>query len=382
MSSIKPRLTIEETKQIMLQWKYLLKGVRTTYLTGHSGPFIKDLRYFDQNEVTTGCKPEDWELSKEYNQLKASTTLTHLNKKLETEAFLIVKDSKIIYEKYGNALSKDSYSNSFSMAKSITVAILFRCISEGHIESLNTKAKEFITNLSGEYANELTLGDLASMSAGISWEEHYKSPFSDNAKAFFSEDIKKVMQKIKVVNKPGEKFEYQSGATQLLGMCIEIATQQSLSELLSIYFWKPLGMRQNAKWQVDSFKSNVTKCYCCISSNARDFARFGLLWQQNGYWNGQQLIPKELAILAQKPKFKTSPQYGYGLWLSQYKGKNISYMRGILGQYVINIPEDQLIIVRLGNKRYTPDAEGNPGKDFYTYIDETYNMLKKNTDES
>lgn len=52
-------------------------------------------------------------------------------------------------------------------------------------------------------------------------------------------------------------------------------------------------------------------------------------------------------------------------------------MRGILGQYVISIPEDDLVIVRLGHKRSLPKVNGSPGKDFYTYIDETYSMLKQ-----
>jgi len=69
--------------------------------------------------------------------------------------------------------------------------------------------------------------------------------------------------------------------------------------------------------------------------------------------------------------------YGYGFWLSNHKNKKIFVMRGILGQYVITIPEDNLIIVRLGHKRgnFMPNVSFTD--DFFIYIDETYEMLKK-----
>lgn len=157
-------------------------------------------------------------------------------------------------------------------------------------------------------------------------------------------------------------------------MVIEKATKQTLSNYLSKSFWKPMGMSQNAKWQLDSNESGMEKAFCCIASNARDFSRFGQLWLHKGKVNNQQLIPKVLAIKAQQPRFENSPQYGYGLWLTKYKGKKVTYMRGILGQYVICIPEDNLIITRLGHHRSIP-TEKRAGEDFITYINEAYQML-------
>ena len=115
-----------------------------------------------------------------------------------------------------------------------------------------------------------------------------------------------------------------------------------------------MGMESDALWMLDGEKSGLEKSYCCIASNARDFGRFGQLWSNNGKWNNKQLISENLAKLVQDPRFEESPIYSYGLWLSNYKGKKIFYMRGILGQYVISIPEDDLIIVRLGHKRSKP----------------------------
>ena len=159
-------------------------------------------------------------------------------------------------------------------------------------------------------------------------------------------------------------------------MIIEKATKQNLSNYLSTYFWQPMGMKNDALWQIDSKDSGMEKAYCCITSNARDFGRFGKLWSDNGAWNGTQIIPENLAKLAQQPRFEGSP-YGYGLWLSNYRGKKISYMRGILGQYVISIPEDNLVIVRLGHSRNNPNKNQNIGNDFNVYVDAAYEMLEQ-----
>ena len=159
-------------------------------------------------------------------------------------------------------------------------------------------------------------------------------------------------------------------------MVIEKATQKKLSNYLSESFWKPLGMQTSALWQLDSKKSGLEKAYCCIASNARDFAKFGKLYNHFGNWNGKQLLDSSFVKKSIEPRFKKSPQYGYGFWLSDFKGKEIFSMRGILGQYVIGIPEDNLIIVRLGHKRQArPEGKKFPA-DFYTYIEESYKMLQ------
>jgi CubicO group peptidase (beta-lactamase class C family) len=158
-------------------------------------------------------------------------------------------------------------------------------------------------------------------------------------------------------------------------MVIEKATGENLSDYLSQNLWKPMNMQHDALWQLDSKESGMEKAYCCIASNARDFARFGKLYKNNGQWNGKQLLSPEFVTQSTQPRFKDSPQYGYGFWLSDYKDKDIFYMRGIHGQYVIVIPEDDLIIVRLGENLIKKDKDEEHAPDFYKYIDETYKML-------
>ena len=129
-------------------------------------------------------------------------------------------------------------------------------------------------------------------------------------------------------------------------MCIEKATGEHLSDYVSKHFWQPMGAENEALWQLDEAPDGIKKAYCCIASNARDFARFGKLYLNNGKWNDKEILDSAfvknvlLLVLKKKPR----------IWLrlvdAQLLGKDLYYMRGHLGQFVIVIPEDKLIIVR------------------------------------
>ena len=122
-------------------------------------------------------------------------------------------------------------------------------------------------------------------------------------------------------------------------------------------------------------KHDLVKAYCCIASNAKDFARFGKLYKDHGTWKGQQILDSTFIAKSIKPRFHESPQYGYGFWLHQQNGKNFFMMRGHLGQYVIVEPNDNVIIVRLGHQKSKDAGIGVFTKDITTYIDEAYKML-------
>jgi len=354
-----------------LGYEYIFKAVNTTYLTGHKTAFIDDYPYFDNHVIHNSEKIKKWPLKKDYNKTEASSSLDSLNKELETAAFLIIKNDSIWFEKYYNGYGKMSKTNSFSMAKSIVTALMYKAIQDGYLENTDQAVSDYFPH----FDQRLSLGDLSSMSSGLNWNENYYNPFASTARAYFDENIREQVMDLKVVEEPGKEFKYLSGNTQLLGMVIEKATGKSLSEYLSESFWKPLGMNDDALWQVDSEESGMEKAYCCISSNARNFAKLGKLFINYGEWNEEQLLDSAYIAKASKPRFKDSPHYGYGFWLSDYRNKEIFYMRGVLGQYVIMIPEDDLIIVRLGRKLIRSEEGDKHYQDFYMYIDETYKML-------
>ena len=352
---------------------YLLRAVRVTYLNGHSTAFLDDYKYFDNAIIQKSNQPQPWNLTKDYNSVRPTEKLEKLHQEVGTIAFLIIKNDSIWNENYYDNYSKDSKSNSFSMAKSIVSASLGKAIMEGKIKSLDQKVSDFFPEFSKGKSAEMTVGDLASMASGLNWDEAYYSPFSITTQAYFDDNLTPIILGLKGIETPGKTYKYLSGNTQLLAMCIEKATGKKLADYVSESFWKPMGAESDALWQTD--KKGLVKAFCCIASNARDFARFGKLYLHNGKWNGQQLLDSDFVAKSVRPRFKESPQYGYGWWISEYKNKPLFYMRGHLGQYVIVIPEDQLIIVRLGNKEHKGTIENPHSKDLFVYLEESYKML-------
>ena len=354
----------------LFNYEYIFKGIQTTYLSGYTSAYIDDYPEFENRRIKNG-EPQPWPLHEDYNDAEASEGLKEINERLETIAFLIIKNDSIWYEHYHEDYGINSKTNSFSMAKSIVSALLGKAIAEGKIKGLDQPVADFFP----QFDPEMTVGDLSSMASGLNWNENYHNPFGMTARAYFGEDIREQILSLEVTGDPGEEFKYLSGNTQLLGMVIEKATGKSLSEYLSESFWKPMGMRADALWQIDSEESGMEKAYCCIASNARDFAKFGKLYMQYGNWNGNQLLDSSFVAKSIRPRFQDSPQYGYGLWLENYKGKEIFYLRGILGQYVIVIPEDDLIIVRLGKDKGERPEDQHHSDDFYVYLEEAYKMI-------
>lgn len=355
---------------------YLIKAVSTIYLNGYKTAFLDDYKYFDNRKVEAGT-PQPWNVARDFNSVEETKELLDTHVALQTTAFLIIKNDSLWHESYFDGYGKESKTNSFSMAKSITSAALGKALEEGYIKSLDQKVVDFFPDLKGPYAKDVTVGDLSSMSSGMEWDERYSAPTSVTTKAYFYNHLRDMMLDIPFVTPPGKKFEYQSGDTQLLAMVIEKATSQNLANYVSDKFWKPMGAEHEALWQLDSDISGLEKAYCCFASNARDFARFGKLYKDFGKWNGKQLLDSSFVAKSIVPRFKDAPEYGYGWWLHTYLNKKMFYMRGHLGQFVIVVPEDDLIIVRLGHIKGLQTETDPHSNDFYVYVAEAYKMLDK-----
>jgi CubicO group peptidase (beta-lactamase class C family) len=353
---------------------YLLRAVKTIYFKGYTTAFLEDYKEFPNREIKKG-NAQPWAIAKDYNSVQATASLLKTHQELKTVAFVIIKKDSIWHESYFDGFSKNSKTNSFSMAKSVVTMALGKAIMEGKIKNLDQKVIAFYPELKGKYAQEVTVGDLASMASGLSWDEKYYSPFSIVTRAYFDDDLNPLILGLNIHEKPGQSFKYLSGATQLLAMCIQKATGEHLSHYVSKHFWQPMGAENEALWQLDHAPDGIEKAYCCIASNARDFARFGKLYLQNGRWNGQQLLDASFVKKCITPRFKASTHYGYGWWMHTVMGKKLYYMRGHLGQFVIVIPEDELIIVRLGHLKGKQTKKDPHSNDLYTYVAETYAML-------
>lgn len=349
---------------------YIIRGARIVYFTGHTTAFIDDYSYFENDTIKKGNHPSPWPLHKDYNSVKETEKLSKVNTDWGTVAYVIIKNDSVWFENYYDGFSAESKTNSFSMAKSMVTSLLGKAIMEGYIESLDQPISDFYPEYS--YA-KTTVGDLASMASGLDWVEDYTGPFSITAKANYAANLEKTILNQKIINTSGQSFKYSSGDTQLLGMIIQKATGKTLSNYLSGSFWQPLGATENALWELDDAENRLAKAFCCVSSNAKDFARFGKLYKDYGKWNGEQLLDSAFVVKSITPRFKESPQYGYGWWMKDIGNKHFFMMRGHLGQYVIVEPNDNVIIVRLGHRK-SPDY-GEFSDDISVYIEEAYKMM-------
>jgi CubicO group peptidase (beta-lactamase class C family) len=352
------------------RYKYLLTAISTIYLKGHTTAYLSDYKNFENRVLDPSENPQPWPLHSRFNTVSLNEVQEQINLDNQTAAFLVIKNDSLFFEKYYDGYSQDSKSNAFSMAKSYVSALLGKAIMDGYIKSLDQAVKDFIPELKGAYADEVTVGDLASMASGQRWDEAYYSPVSVTTAAYFVEDLEKLILDQPIDQAPGKSFIYKSGTTQLLAMVIVKATGKNLTDYLYESFWNPMGAEHQALWQLDSEENGMEKAYCCITSNARDFARLSKLYKNHGKWDGKILLDSTFIAKSLTPRFEDSQQYGYSWWLKNYKGYKVFMNRGHLGQYVITIPEENLILVRLGHSKGPKGKIADPfTPDIYRYMD-------------
>jgi CubicO group peptidase (beta-lactamase class C family) len=358
---------------------YLYKGIANTYLKGRSGPSITEFNIFSNHVVKSG-KEQKWKISKSYNTKQISSELETQFAAMETVAFVVVKNDSLIHEQYWDRFSGDSRSNSFSMAKTFVSILIGAAIDEGKIKSVDQPVGDFLPEFKEGDNSKLSIKHLLTMSSGINFDENYVSPFAYPAQAYYGSDLRKLTYGYKLTEEPGKKFKYLSGNSELLAFVLEKATGKTLSDYMSEKIWKPIGAKHEALWSLDR-QDGVEKAYCCFNSNAPDFARLGQLYLDSGKWNGNQLISTEYVLNSIKPADlvdyaddSKNTKYGYAWWLiPNYKGHSIFYARGILGQYIICIPDQKMVVVRLGRKRDKDKTKDHP-LDLFYYIDAALDM--------
>ncbi|MCU0433661.1 MAG: beta-lactamase family protein [Bacteroidia bacterium] len=361
---------------------YLYKGVWNTYLKGRSGPSVNEYAIFE-NRTLQPVSPQPWPLAARLNAQTIPPDLLAKITGIETGALLIIRRDTILHEQYWGEFSSTSHTNSFSMAKTV-VSILVGCaIEDGYIKSIDQPVGDFLPEYKKGDFSRITIKHLLTMSSGISFDEDYVNPLAYPAESYYGSNLRELTFGYdKVHSPPGQTFEYLSGNTQLLGFVLRAATGKPVSDYATQRLWGPAGCEQTAFWSLDH-EGGDEKSFCCLNSNARDFARIGKLYLDSGRWNGKQLVPETYALQSVQPaglKRKDGSvcdDYGYSWWLiPNYNGHRIFYARGILGQYVLCIPDLDMIVVRLGQKRLPNDSDDVP-EDVHYYLDAALAMYAK-----
>jgi CubicO group peptidase (beta-lactamase class C family) len=295
---------------------------------------------------------------------------------------LVHRDS-LLFERYGEGFEPDSVSNSFSVAKSIVNILTGIALKQGRIDSLGERVAEYLPPFREGRKKKIRIRDLMSMRSGLNWEESGADPFSHNARAYYGSDLQGLIEELRVVEEPGTRFDYQSGNTLILGALLRKATGRKLSEYAEQHLWQPIGAVHPAFWNLDR-EEGMEKAFCCFYAVPKDFARIGKLYLQKGSWQGKQLVDSsfvERSLSASGRKGKKTPFYGHFWWLDEYEGMEVFYARGILGQYIIVVPEKELIIVRTGRVRADKNGSMHP-PDLYRYLEVAFGFLGKSSGTS
>ena len=314
--------------------------------------------------AASGSLPE--QVTYRYQELERSEDLEELLRHSETSAFLVIQDDQLVVERYLGSTREDVHT-SFSVAKSFNSALIGAAIADGFIHSLNDRVIDYVPEIAGRGLDDLTIRNLLRMDTGIRYrsENEMLAPFSDDALTYYPPDLRQIAFNVQPGKTPlGAAFHYNNFHPLLEGIILERATGMPVAEYLQEKIWKPMGAEFPASWNLDSDSSGFEKMESGINARAVDFARFGLLYLHNGFWNGQQILPAEWVAASTQPdpsdqrvfeQYEIWTQlggyYGYHWWGLRNADGTYDFMaHGHLGQIIYVAPRKNIVVVRLGEE--------------------------------
>ena len=267
----------------------------------------------------------------------------------QVAGLMVIKDGKIVLERYGLGLKPTDRWTSFSVAKSFTSTLVGAAIRDGKIGSLQDPVTAYIPELVGSGYDGVTIEQLLSMTSGVAWNEDYTDPQSDVVKMLSipveagQDPVTAYMKTLKREYAPGTHWEYKTGETNLIGTLVSRATGERLSDYAKRKIVDPAGFAGDLFWMVDSATNNIGGC--CLSLRLSDYARMGLFAMDGG--KGQ--VPDGWFAAAGSSQADTGIAgvgYGYQWWV--YPGGNYG-AQGIFGQAITIFPEQNVVIAAVSN---------------------------------
>jgi len=268
---------------------------------------------------------------------------------------LVLQNGVVIGEGYGDGFTRDTPQQSWSMAKSVTQALYGIASKQGLVSIDETDL--FPEWEKDERAN-ISVNDLLHMSSGLYFLEDYADPTSSVTQMLFkSRDMGGRAAQEPLAHPPGTYWEYSSGTTNILSKLLRQrieASGQNYHGFPAKELFDKIGMRK-ATFEADASGTFIGSSF--IYATARDWARLGELYRNDGVWESTPILPKGWVDYAREPALDTTPYYGAQWWLNQDQmrlpdmPKDIYFMGGHDGQYVIVVPSKNAVIVRLGLNR-------------------------------
>ena len=276
-------------------------------------------------------------------------TAAHM-KATNVSGLIVIKNGRILLERYGLGRKPSDRWTSFSVGKSVTSTLIGAAIRDGFIKGLDAPVTDTLPELRNTAYDGVTVGDLITMRSGVRWNEDYADPKSDvgrfalgGARKDGMDPVEAYMAKLPRAHKPGTVFLYDTGETELAGILLARATKKHLADYLSEKIWSKIGAEQDAVWIVDP--AGQEHGGCCISMTLRDYARFGLFFMHGGQVDGRSVLPDgwvKAASSAQTPTTYPRVGYGYFWWIND---DGTYEAEGVFGQSILLDPANDLVIV-------------------------------------
>lgn len=284
-------------------------------------------------------------------------------------ALLVAEQGELALEHYGPGMDAETRFNSFSIAKSLVGALVFKALAEGRIASLDQTLGQLLPGATG--LGDMTLRRILNMRSGVHFDsvttsfgtpgsvkdsDTFPNPFGPLARLHF-QGLDAMVAGLTMDPTPSDVFNYQNVNTALLGAVLERAYGRPLESLLSEKIWLPAGAA-DAIWRKPSAAGSVS-AYCCIYATARDWLRIGLFLAANGSPE-MPFLPEPLwrdyLGLDVPLDLRLADHYGNHTLQNvlDRKGEDLqgpfSYFMGQNGQILYIMPERQLVVYRAGER--------------------------------
>ena len=286
--------------------------------------------------------------------------------KVETlNALLVVKNGHLIAEGYFNEGSIDHKNKIQSATKSFTSALVGIALDQGFLTGVDQKMMEFFPELAGKIKdprkNEITIRDMLQMRAGYPWEESTAELFEMLYHGFQPS----LLVDVPLVRDPGTEFDYSSLTSHLLGVVVARATGTDLKSFAEEHLFSPLGI-EAGEWTTDW--EGYRNGHADLHLTARDMARFGLLYLNDGGYEGKRIVPADWVRDSLKTysddawdyrvgRNFTDIGYGYQWWSARAGGHRFNLAWGHGGQQIVLVDELDMVIVVMADPLFAQHGD-------------------------
>ncbi|MDE2579907.1 MAG: serine hydrolase [Hyphomicrobiales bacterium] len=307
-------------------------------------------------------------------------TFGDLFDKTYADGLIVLHKGRIVYERYGGALTPERPHMAMSVTKSFVGLLAAMAVAAGKLDDKALVVK-YLPELKDTAYGDATVRDVMDMTVGVKYSENYADPNAEiwsyaraggmiAAPADYK-GARNFYDYLKTLQKEGEHdkaFAYKTVNAETLAWILKRATGKSLSDLLSTEIWRKLGAENDAYFLVDS--TGVEAGGGGLNMALRDMARFGEMIRNGGSFNGQQIVPRavvdDLFKGADKAKFAkagfaTLPGWSYhNMWWVSHNDHGAIAARGIHGQVIYIDPAAKMVIARFGSHPIAANGFNDP----------------------